>query len=366
MVRTRKPASPARETEPQSRAELLGAPSPFPVGVAVVGAGYWGPRLIRNFQASADAEVVAVCDADPERLDAVRGQHRDVRCFRAMDELLACPAVQAVAIATPVHTHHALAKAALLSGKHVLIEKPLASSLAEAEELVELAASRGLVLAVDHTFLFHPAVRKMRELVEGGALGRLLYYDSVRINLGLFQPDINVAWDLAPHDLSILMYLRPGRPETVSATGASHWRRGTENIAYLTLRYDDGFLAHVHVSWLAPVKVRQTILAGDQRMVIYDDNQVLEKIKVYDKGIDDPVRDEDELRARLVGYRTGDMRSPHLDGREALAVEVSEFLRAVRVGEPFVSDGRLGLEVVRVLDAAEESMRRGGAPVVLA
>lgn len=339
------------------------------LGVGIVGAGYWGPKLIRNFAASERAAVVAICDRDGERLKTVArsglGSLPSTSYYQRFSELLADPRVDAVAIATPVHTHFELAKRALLSGRHVLIEKPLASSVAEAEELVELAERLGLTLLVDHTFLYHPAVTKLEELIRSGDLGELLYFDSVRINLGLFQPDINVLWDLAPHDLSILNRLVPSRPEAISATGASHWKKSTESIAYLSLTYPESFIAHVHVSWLAPVKVRQLMVSGTRKMAVYDDNQVLEKVKVYDRGIAEQPSTPEDVHRALVDYRSGDMVAPHIPAAEALAAEVEDFLDCVESSRQPRSDGRDGLAVVRLLECAQQSIERGGEPVAL-
>ena len=340
------------------------APDPAPLGIGVVGAGYWGPRLIRNFEANPGSRVRAVCDLDPNRLSSVTRTAPDLFGTTRLEELLARSDIDAVAVATPVGSHYEIARRVLESGRSVLVEKPLAASVAEAEALIELADRRGLTLGVDHTFLYHPAVRKAAEIARNGELGRLLYFDSVRINLGLFQPDIDVLWDLAPHDLSILDFLHQDRPEAVTAVGASHWNKGTANIAYMTLTYPDSFIAHLHVSWLAPVKVRQTILSGDRKMLIYDDNQVMEKIKVYDRGIVD-VSDPELVHQQLVNYRSGDMRAPHLAQDEPLALEVADFLQSVRNGTRPVSGGLEGLSVVRVLEKAQQSMRLGGVPVPL-
>lgn len=338
--------------------------SQAPVGIGVVGAGYWGPRLIRNFRNAEGAEVVCVCDSDPKRLAGIERSAPGAAAVASLDEMLARPDVDAVAIATPVSTHYPLAKKALESGRHVLVEKPMAARSEEAEELCELARANDLTLLVDHTFLYHPAVHEMLRAYRAGELGKLLYFDSVRINLGLFQSDVNVLWDLAPHDLSILTALRPEMPETVTAVGASHWGQGTENIAYLTLRYADDFIAHIHASWLAPVKVRQTILCGDRRMLIYDDTQVVEKIKVYDRGFTEDASSESR-HARRVEYRTGDVYSPHVPGDEPLANEVDDFLTCIRTGATPIGSGASGLAVAHLLEKAQESIRLGGRPVAV-
>lgn len=364
---TLQPATSAAATVARgAHSPVITSSTSSPIGVGVVGAGYWGPKLIRNFQASPDACVRGVCDRDEAKLanvgqgDPKMGLHTD------LDDLLEDPMIEAVAIATPVDTHFEIAQRVLMSGRHVLIEKPIASSIEEAEALVALAEERGLTLLVDHTFLYHPAVEKMKELLDDGTLGAPLHFDSVRINLGLFQPDINVLWDLAPHDLSILSWLMPEPPLSVSATGASHWGKGTASVAYLSLAYPGNFIAHVHVSWLAPVKVRSVILSGTKRMMIYDDNQVLEKVKVYDRGIAEsaiePGVQEDEHRHR-VDYRMGDMHAPHIAGDEALAKEVKDFVHCIRTGETPRSNGSTALAVVRILEKAQESLMQGGAPV---
>jgi len=338
-----------------------------PLAVGVVGFGYWGPNLVRNFTSYPGTRVVAVADANPARLDAARAQLPWVEKFHGdAAALFADPAVEAVAIATPLFTHHPLARAALAAGKHVLVEKPLAASAAECEELIAVAREHGRALMVDHTFLYTGAVRKVRELIEQGKLGRVLYFDSVRINLGLFQPDFNVVWDLAPHDLSIIDYAL-GAPAArwVSAIGASHF--GThENLAYLTIGYDGDLLAHVHVNWVAPVKTRRITIAGTDRMLVYDDTEPAERVKLYESGVDVAHMDS-ETRYRLnVQYRTGDVLVPKLDPREALRLVVEDFARACRTGQAPVSDAGLGLRVVRLLEAAQRSIERGGERVEVA
>jgi predicted dehydrogenase len=332
-----------------------------PLAVGVVGFGYWGPNLVRNFTAFPGARVVAVADRDSKRLDAARAQLPWVSSFHADAEaLFADPGIDAVAIATPLFTHHPLAAAALRAGKHVLVEKPLAASVAECEELIALAREHQRVLMVDHTFLYTGAVRKVREIVEQGMLGRVLYFDSVRINLGLFQPDFNVVWDLAPHDLSIIDHVLGGPPARwVSAIGARHF--GThENLAYLTIGYDGDLLAHVHVNWVAPVKTRRITIAGTQRMLVYDDTEPAERVKLYESGVDVEKLDNEALYRLNVQYRTGDVLAPKLDPREALRLVVEDFTRACRGGGAPLSDAALGLRVVRLLEAAQRSIERRG------
>ncbi len=337
------------------------------IGVAVVGYGYWGPNLVRNFADAPGARLVAVCDLKKERLASVKGRYPSVKITDDFDELLRDPEVTAVAIATPVSTHFRLAMSALMAGKHVFVEKPIASSSEEAQRLVEEAARRKLVLAVDHTFIHTGAVRKMRELVENG-LGEVYYYDSVRVNLGLFQHDVSVIWDLAVHDLSIMDYVLPSRPVAVSATGMSHVAGEPANIAYLNLFFENNLIAHIHVNWLAPVKVRRTLVGGSSKMIVYDDLEPSEKIKVYDKGItlngDTQAAGEKTYQA-LVGYRTGDMWAPHLDVTEALGSEIREFIGCIERSEAPVADGRAGLRVVRILEAATQSLVQRGRVIEL-
>lgn len=332
------------------------------IGVAVVGYGYWGPNLVRNFADTTGARLVAVCDLHRERLGAVQTRYPGVTVTDDYGALLADPGIAAIAIATPVHTHFKLAMSALMAGKHVFVEKPIAASTEEAQKLVDEAARRKLVLAVDHTFIHTGAVQKMRELVES-KVGELYYYDSVRVNLGLFQHDVSVIWDLAVHDLSIMDYVLPVRPVAVSATGMSHVPGQPENIAYLNLFFETSFIAHVHVNWLAPLKVRRTLIGGSRSMIVYDDLEPSEKIKVYDKGITlngNPQKNGEKIYQAMVGYRTGDMWAPRLDVAEALGLELREFIACIENGDVPVADGHAGLRVVRVLEAATQSLANRG------
>lgn len=336
------------------------------IGVAVVGYGYWGPNLVRNFSSTAGARLVTICDLEKERLAPVQSRYPAVKVTDDFEEVLRDPEVAAVAIATPVSTHFRLAMSALMAGKHVFVEKPIASSSEEAQRLVDEAARRRLVLAVDHTFIHTEAVRKMREIVEDG-LGEVYYYDSVRVNLGLFQHDVSVIWDLAVHDLSIMDYVLPAKPVAVSANGLSHVAGEPANIAYLNLLFDNNLIAHIHVNWLAPVKVRRTLVGGSRKMIVYDDLEPSEKIKVYDKGITlngDPKNSGRNYQA-LVGYRTGDMWAPHLEVTEALGSELREFIDCVERAETPVADGRAGLRVVRILEAATQSLAQRGRVIDL-
>lgn len=334
------------------------------ISVGVIGAGYWGPNLVRNFSNCALTEMVAVCDASRPRLDAVRKSFKDLRYVESVDELLGM-SPDAVAIATPVSTHYALAKRCLEAGVHVLIEKPLAGSVQEAQELVELAAREKRVLMVDHTYLFGNPVRQIKKLVDGGEVGDLYYVDSVRINLGLFQRDINVIWDLAPHDLSIVDYVLGLDARSISAWGCAHANADIEDTAYVNVDYGDRLLANFHVNWLSPVKVRQMIFAGSRKSIIFNELNTTEPIKVYDRGIDLAENAAEERRRLLVSYRSGDVWSPHIEPGEALQSVVTHFAECVREGKTPLSDGRMGLRIVRQLEAATRSVRAQGGRVVL-
>ncbi|MFB3819496.1 MAG: Gfo/Idh/MocA family protein [Candidatus Methylomirabilales bacterium] len=333
------------------------------INVAVVGYGYWGPQLVRNFQGLSSARVAVCCDSNPARLTEVAARYPGVETATDYQAVLRDPRVDAVVVATPIQTHYAFARKALEHDKHVLVEKPIAASVSEAESLVELAAKRGLRLMVDHTFIYTGAVRKMKEIVERGDLGELYYMDSVRINLGLFQRDVNVLWDLAPHDLAIMDHLIAEQPVSVCANGACHLGNGVENVAYLTVYFNSGLIAHFHNNWLAPVKVRTVLLGGSKRMILYDDMETSEKIKVYDRGVD--VSSPEGVRDALINYRLGDMWAPRLDQAEALSCMAGEFVDAIAAVRAPLTDGRSGLNVVRILEAAEMSIKRRGREVKL-
>lgn len=332
------------------------------IGIAVIGYGYWGPNLVRNFALVDGAQVVAVVDQRPERRATVEKLYPTVTTYADPADMLANPDVDAVVIATPVSTHFDLSMQALEAGKHVMVEKPMTSTVAEGEKLVAEAASRNLTLMVDHTFIYTSAVRKIHELVSGGQLGELYYYDSVRVNLGLFQHDVSVLWDLAVHDLSIMDFLLGQTPTRVAATGIAHVEGQPVNMAYLTCFFENTTIAHFHVNWLAPVKVRQTLICGSERMVVFDDLEASEKVKVYDKGI--VLGDPDQVGFEpRVGYRTGDMWAPRLDVTEALQVEAEHFVDCINTGSTPQSDGEAGLRIVRILEAATTSLDLQGAPV---
>jgi predicted dehydrogenase len=333
------------------------------IGMGVVGCGYWGPNVIRNLSELEECELRAVCDLDPARLAALGRQYRNCRLEQEFESLLRAPDIDAIAICTPVASHFALASAALAAGKHVLVEKPLADSSEHCEKLIELAAQRDLVLQVDHTFVYSEPIQVIRSMLNAGDLGKLLYFDAVRINLGLFRPDVNVIWDLAVHDLSIITYLIPEEPRWVSSIGIAHYGE-FESQAYVAVRYDNSLLAHIHVNWLAPVKLRSTVMGGSKRMIVYDDLSPSEKLRVYEKGV--TTSDDPDLRARaLVDYRLGSMTAPHLKKTEPLRQVCSEFLRAIDGGPPPLTPGEAGLAVVRILEAAQYSVRHDSKRVML-
>src|SRR6266508_5794878 len=335
------------------------------IGIAIVGYGYWGPNLARNFAETEGAAMMMCCASDPRRLALAQKRFPALACGADFDEALRNPDVNAVAIATPVHTHYELAKRAIKAGKHVLVEKPLTARVEHAEELVMLAEKNGVVLMVDHVFVYSPPVLKMKELVAQGRLGKLFFIDSVRINLGLFQHDVNVVWDLAPHDLSIVTHLIGKDPLTVQATGACHTGNHVEDVAYLTLDFGHNLIAHFHVNWLSPVKVRHMIFGGRDRMVIYNDLEPSEKLRIYDRGIEVKADNREGIYNLLVNYSSGDMWVPALDGTEALQGEIGYFLDCIERGEQPITDGAAGLRVVKILEAAQMSIKAGGKRVAL-
>lgn len=333
------------------------------IRVGVIGYGYWGPNLTRNFAACPLTEVAAVCDASPVRRAAVARAHPGLATVASVDELLDLP-LDAVAIATPVSTHFPVALRCLEAGKDVLVEKPLAGTVREAQALADRAARLGRVLMVDHTYLFSNAVRRMKQLVDAGDLGDIYYLDSVRINLGLFQSDINVIWDLVPHDLSIVDHVLGSAPRSISAWGCAHTDEPIEDVAYVNVDYGERLMASLHVSWLSPVKVRQMILCGSRKSLIFNELDPTEPLKVYDRGIDVAALAEDARRVR-VGYRTGDVWSPRVEPGEALQAVVTHFAECIRTGAAPISDGRMGVRVVRLLEAATRSVRSQGGRVAL-
>jgi predicted dehydrogenase len=342
-----------------------------PIGLAIAGAGYWGPNLVRTAQATAALKLEWLCDLDEERARTVLGPYTTVRVADSVERALADPDVHAVAIATPAVTHFGLVRAALEAGKHVLVEKPLTPSADEGAKLVELADAAGLVLMCDHTYCYTPAVGKIRELVRGGEVGEVQFVDSVRINLGLVQPDVDVLWDLAPHDLSILDFVLPPdvTPVAVAAHGSDPIDTGHSCLAYLTVWLSTGAMAHIHVNWLSPTKIRTTVIGGSRRTIVWDDLNPSQRVAVHDRGVDRTPAAElgpEERRAALISYRIGDILVPALPEREALRGVMAEFAAAIAERRPALTDGRAGLRVVRLLEAASRSIAAGGSRIAVA
>jgi predicted dehydrogenase len=338
------------------------------LNIGVVGYGYWGPNVARNFHAAAGAKLVAVSDVSEKRLAAAQATFPFITAIKDPLELIHSKSVDAVAIVTPVFAHHEMAKAALLAGKHIFVEKPFTSTGDQARELIDLAAKRNLRIMVDHTFLFTGAVRKIKQVIDSGELGKLLFYDSVRVNLGLFQHDINVIWDLAPHDLSIMAHVIDKKPVALAAHGSVHFEGGFEDIAYVSIEFEgNGFIAHFHVNWLSPVKVRQTLISGDKKMLVWDDLSPDEKVKIYDRGVEVKSANgqKNGIHELLVSYRSGDVYIPKLEATEALKAEAQYFVECVEKGQEPFNDGQAGLQVVRLLEAADESLKHGGKRIEL-
>ena len=330
------------------------------VKFGVIGYGYWGPNVVRNLQSITGAEVASVCDKSSASRRRAHKTNPHIYVTADTAEILSSPEIDAIAIITPVWTHFELAKAALENGKHVFVEKPFASNVAQAEQLIELAAQKNLKIMVDHTFLFTGAVKKIKQLLHEGGLGKLYYYDSMRVNLGLFQHDINVVWDLAPHDLSIMDYLIERSPEALVAAGQRHLN-GFEDVAFITLYFPDNIIAHVNVNWLSPVKVRTTLIGCEKKMLVWNDLEADEKVKVYDKGVD--ITNREGLYELLVNYRSGDMWAPQLEQVEALRHELTYFVECLLNDRDPVNDGAAGLRVVKILEAANKSLRKRGSLV---
>jgi predicted dehydrogenase len=325
------------------------------MNIGLIGFGYWGTNLARNFAAIDGVKLKSIADNRPERKIVSLKNHPSVNFTSDADEILNDPEIDAVVIATPVFTHFKLAKKALGNDKHVLVEKPMTSGKNEAEILIELAASKNKVLMVDHTFLYTGAVKKMKSLIDSGEIGNVKYLDSTRINLGLFQPDVNVLWDLAPHDISILNYLIKEKPVSVNASGISHTNNGIENIAYITVNYNSGFIAHFSCSWTSPVKIRMMLVGGDKKMIVFNDVEPTEKIKVYDTGYE--VHNDEDKKNILIDYRAGDIYTPKLDTSEALKGMANDFISAVKNGTKPLSDFESGIEVIRILEASQKSIK---------
>jgi predicted dehydrogenase len=331
------------------------------IKIGVIGYGYWGPNLVRNFSGVKNAVVKYVADSRIERLNVVKNIYPAIITTQNVEDLFCDSDLNAILIATPVFGHYELAKKALLSGKHVVIEKPMTATVAEANELIDIAQKNNKVLMVDHTFLYTGAVHKIKQLISTNELGKLNYYDSTRINLGLFQPDVNVVWDLAPHDISILYHLTDERPTSVCATGVAHLNNGMENIAYVTLNFQSNMIAHFSCSWSSPVKIRKILVGGDKKMVLFDDNEITEKVKVYDTGYS--AKDDEEKQRILIDYRVGDIFVPKLETKEALAGMANDFVNAIINGTEPVSNWNSGLDVVKVLEAAQQSIKQQGKEI---
>ncbi len=334
------------------------------IGVGIIGYGYWGPNLSRCVADAEGCFVAAIGDSSPGALAKAGKRHPAVRLEADWKQVIRDPSVNAVMVATPVSSHFQIARAALQAGKHVLVEKPITLTSREAEILIAEAKARELILMVDHTFVYTGAVRKIRDLIVEGVLGEIYYYDSTRVNLGLFQRDVNVIWDLAVHDLAILDFLLDASPTAISANGANHVTGGPDNMAYITLYFESGAIAHINVNWLAPVKVRQTLIGGSRRMIVYDDLQPSEKVKIYDRGVN-LMANENDRHKMLVSYRMGDMWGPELSIKEALVTEIEHFTACIRQEAVPITSGECGLRVVKALEAATISLRKQGHPVEL-
>jgi predicted dehydrogenase len=348
--------------EPGSKESVHKGSGETVVRFGVIGYGYWGPNVVRNLDQLEGSAVVAVCDKSPTARKRLHKAYPHVKVLSETAELMSSPEIDAMAIVTPVWSHYELAKAALENGKHVFVEKPFTSDSAQAEELINLAAKKNLRIMVDHTFLFTGAVKKISQLLEEGVLGKVYYYDSMRVNLGLFQHDVNVIWDLAPHDLSIIDHLIKETPEAVSATGQTHLN-DLEDVAFITVYFPNKIIAHINVNWLSPVKVRTTLIGGEKKMLVWNDLEADEKIKVYDKGVN--ITSREGLYNLLVNYRSGDMWSPQVEQIEALKQELAYFVDCIRNNHPPSNDGAAGLRVVKLLEAANQSVRKRGALVYL-
>lgn len=334
------------------------------INCAIIGYGYWGPNLVRNFSTTENSTVHTVADLRPERLAVVTKSYPNINVTTDIDSIWSNAEIDAVIIATPVFTHFELAKKALNAGKHVLLEKPMTDTVEHANELIELAAKNGKVLMVDHTFLYTSAVQKMKQLIDSGDIGQVKYFDSTRINLGLIQQDVNVLWDLAPHDISILDYLIPAKPKSVQATGVSHIHNGIENIAYLTVNYEHDFMAHFHCSWSSPLKMRMMLIGGDKKMIVFNDMEPTEKIRLYDTG--HSISTDEEKRRVLVDYRIGDVFIPKLDLREALGGMAKDFISAMTKGTTPIANWESGLNTIKILEAAQISIKEKGRQVEIA
>jgi len=333
------------------------------IKLGIIGYGYWGPNLVRNFSNQKEGIVTVIAESKIDNHVQIAKLYPNISIVNDAIELINNVNIDAVVIATPVFSHYILAKAALSSGKHVLLEKPMTASVDESKELIDLAKSKGLVLMVDHTFLYTGAVQKMKSLIDDNQLGKLQYFDSTRINLGLFQPDVNVLWDLAPHDISILNFLVNKKPYSVNATGVSHTNNGIENVAYMTINYQDDFIAHFNCSWTSPVKVRSTLIGGDEKMLVYNDLEPSEKIRIYDTGYNH--RSDEEKSRVMVDYRTGDIFIPKISSQEALFGVAYDFIDSIIHSKEPLANAELGLDVVKVLEASQKSIKNTGKEIII-
>jgi len=333
------------------------------IKVGVIGCGYWGPNLVRNFNENYHTDIKYACDLNHERIERIKLRYPHIGITTDYKELLNDEDIHALAIATPVFTHYRLVKESLEAGKHVFVEKPLTSSVKEAERLVNLASKKGLVLFVDHIFIYTNAIRRIKEFITSGELGKMYYFDSVRVNLGLFQKDVNVIWDLAPHDLAIMDFIVSEKPLYVVATGASHTESGLEDVAYLTVKFGGNLIGHLHVNWMSPVKIRRLIIGGSKKMIVFDDLDPDEKVKIYDKGIVLRRPDKRAVYRSLVQYRVGDMHAPAIENTEALKLAVDHFIDCIKNKKRPITDGEAGLRVIRILEAADKSIKKGGVKV---
>lgn len=333
------------------------------INVGIIGYGYWGPNLVRNFFSADNCILHTLADLRINRLETIQKSFPTVKTTANVEEIINNNEIDAVVIATPVFTHYQLAKRALEAGKHVLVEKPMTYSRAEAEELITLAQSKGKLLMVDHTYLYTGAVQKIKSIVTSGDIGAVKYFDSTRINLGLFQPDINVLWDLAPHDISLLDYIIDEVPFSVQATGISHTGNGLENIAYLTVNYNSGMIAHFNCSWSSPVKLRSILIGGDKKMILFDDMEPTEKVKIYETGYE--IKNDEDKKRILIDYRVGDIFVPKISPKEALASMAADFINSIINSTSPISDARLGLQVVSILEASQNSIKNRGKEILL-
>jgi predicted dehydrogenase len=333
------------------------------IKIAIIGYGYWGPNLVRNFSVIDNCKLQMVADLREDRLGLIKKTYPAIQVTTNVEDAINHPEIDALVIATPVFTHFPLAKKALEAGKHVLIEKPMASSVAEAEELIALSAKKKKLLMVDHTFLYTGAVQKMKSIIDSREIGNIHYFDSTRINLGLFQPDINVLWDLAPHDISILNYIISEKPYSIQATGVSHTNNGLENIAYLTVNYNSHMIAHFNCSWSSPVKIRTILIGGDKKMILFNDMEPTEKVKIYETGYS--VKSDEEKRKVLIDYRVGDIFVPKLSPKEALGGMANDFINSIMHSSQPVSSAQVGLDVVRILEASQKSIKNKGKEILL-